>query len=309
MILCADIGGSFIDFAVVHPDGRTDHRRAVPTPLDDAPAFIGALVALCAPWPGVPLHIAIAGVECPDTGIIRAANIPCLQSLPLAAHLQRETGRVVRIANDADCFALAEAHFGVAKGHRNVFGVILGTGIGGGFVLDGRIVPGLGGVTGEWGHAPVVIPPPALHGQDADSTQSLVPLFRCGCGISGCLDTIAGARALERLHLWAGGAPQTSRAILESWQAGDPQAGRTLAIWLSYMAAGLAHVINVTGSTIVPVAGGLSNAHALIDALDEAVRARILTPTATPLLRRAALGADAGLLGAACLGLDIRIQD
>lgn len=307
MILCADIGGSFIDVAVVHPDGRTEHRRSVPTPLDNAPAFIGALVALCAPWPDMPLHIAIAGVECPDTGIIRAANIPCLQALPLSAHLRRETGRIVRIANDADCFALAEAHFGVAKGHRNVFGVILGTGIGGGFILDGRIVPGLGGVTGEWGHAPLVIPPPASH--DQESAKALVPLFRCGCGISGCLDTIAGARALERLHLWAGGTPQTSRAILEAWQTGDRQAGRTLDIWLSYMGAGLAHVINVTGSTIVPVAGGLSNAHALVDALDEAVRARILTTTSGPLLRRAALGADAGLLGAACLGLDIRAQN
>ncbi|MFS3133764.1 ROK family protein [Gluconacetobacter sacchari] len=309
MILCADIGGSFIDFAMVHPDGRTDHRRAVPTPVDDAPAFIGALAALCAPWPDMPLHIAIAGVECPDTGIIRAANIPCLQTLPLAARLRGETGRIVRIANDADCFALAEVHFGVARGHRTVFGIILGTGIGGGFVLGGRIVPGLGGVTGEWGHAPLVILPPAPHGEDAAAIAAQVPFFRCGCGLSGCLDTIAGARALERLYLRAGGSPLTSRAILQSWQSGDRQAGRTLDIWLSYMGAGLAHVINVTGSTIVPVAGGLGNVQALVDALDHAVRARILTATTGPLLRRAALGKDAGLLGAACLGPDIRAED
>ncbi|MBB2161369.1 ROK family protein [Gluconacetobacter sacchari] len=155
-------------------------------------------------------------------------------------------------------------------GHRNVFGIILGTGIGGGFVLGGRIVPGLGGVTGEWGHAPLVILPPAPHGEDAAAIAAQVPFFRCGCGLSGCLDTIAGARALERLHLWAGGSPLTSRAILQSWQSGDRQAGRTLDIWLCYMGAGLAHVINVTGSTIVPVAGGLGNVQALVDALDHA---------------------------------------
>lgn len=303
MLLCADIGGSFIDFALVHPDGRLEQRHAVPTPVDDANAFISTLQTLCAPYPGVPLHIAIAGVENPQTGHVHAANIPGIRATPLREQLSQHTQRPVRIGNDADCFALAEARFGAAQGHRNVFGLILGTGIGGGFVLDGQIVPGLSGISGELGHAPVVIAPPLL--TDPDEIAAAVPLFRCGCGLLGCLDTIAGARSLERLHVWAGGRPETSHAILKLWEEGDTQATRTLSVWMTYTSAALAHVLNVTGSTVVPVAGGLSNSALLVQTLDRAVRDRILSPTTHPLLRRAILGKDAGILGAACLGPEL----
>lgn len=303
MLLCADIGGSFIDFALVHPDGRLEQRHAVPTPTDDAESFITTLQTLCAPYPGVPLHIAIAGVENPQTGHVHAANIPGICTIPLREQLSLRTHRAVRIGNDADCFALAEARFGAAKGHRNVFGLILGTGIGGGFVLDGQIVPGLGGITGELGHAPVVIPPPFL--KDPDEIRATVPLFRCGCGQSGCLDTIAGARALERLHLWAGGQAETSHTILKLWEEGDAQAAKTMSVWMTYTSAALAHILNVIGSTVVPVAGGLSNSALLVQTLDRAVRDRILSPTPQPLLRRAILGKDAGILGAACLGPEL----
>lgn len=303
MLLCADIGGSFIDFALVHPDGQIRSRTAVPTPVHDTAAFLSALQTLCAPWPGLPLHIAIAGVENPETGIVHAANIPCLNSIPLATTLSTLTERPVLIGNDADCFALAEARFGAAKGHRNVFGIILGTGIGGGFVLSGRLIPGLSGITGEWGHAPVVSAPPFL--TDEDEIRRLVPLFPCGCGQTGCLDTIAGARALERLHRWCGGETHDSRTILTDWENGCPQATKTVTTWLTYTSAGLAHVINTTGSTIVPVAGGLSNSEALVTALDTAVRSRILAKTTQPLLTRAVLGASAALLGAACLSTDL----
>lgn len=299
MLLCADIGGSFIDFALVHADGRLEQRHAVPTPIDDADAFINTLQTLCAPYPGIPLHIAIAGVENPQTGHVHAANIPGIRTTPLRDLLSQRAQRSVRIGNDADCFALAEARFGAAKGHRNVFGLILGTGIGGGFVLNGQIVPGLAGVTGELGHAPVVIAPPLL--TDRDERAAAVPLFRCGCGQMGCLDTVAGARSLERLHLWAGGQPETSHTILKLWEEGDKQAARTLSVWMTYTSAALAHSLNVTGSTVVPVAGGLSNSALLVETLDRAVRDRMLAPTTQPLLRRAILGKDAGLLGAACL--------
>ena len=299
MILCADIGGSFIDFAVVKSGGKLEHRVAVPTPVDDLEAFVAALVTLCLRWPGIPLHIAIAGVENPETGIVHAANIPCLRRASLRELLKKKANRPVLIANDADCFALAEARFGVAQGHNNVFGIILGTGIGGGHVLNGEIVNGLGGITGEWGHSPVVLAPPFMKCEPDHS--DVVPLFECGCGQSGCLDTIAGARALERLHLWAGGESTDSRGILAAWERGEKQAERTLSVYLSYVSASLAHVINITGSTILPVGGGLGNSRSLIIALDRAVRNKILYPTTKPLLVQATLGTEAGLLGAACL--------
>ena len=299
MILCADIGGSFIDFAAVRPGGKLEHRTAVPTPVNDLTAFVDALVELCRPWPEVPLHIAIAGVENPETGIVHAANIPCLKQASLGEFLQAKANRRVLIANDADCFALAEARFGVAKGHQNVFGIILGTGIGGGHILSGKIVTGLGGITGEWGHSPTVLPPPFMNCEPDHS--NIVPLFKCGCGQAGCLDTIAGARALERLHLWAGGDVSDSRSILTAWEGGDLQAERTMAVYLSYVSAALAHVVNITGCTIIPVGGGLGNSKSLIAAIDRAVREKILYPTEAPLLIPATLGTEAGLLGAACL--------
>ncbi|MBO1358888.1 ROK family protein [Acetobacter sacchari] len=299
MILCADIGGSFIDFAVVSPDGRVAHRQAEPTPIHDIRAFADILTKLCAPWPDVALHIAIAGVENPETGVVHAANIPCLANAPLTSLLQERTQRKVLIANDADCFALAEARFGVARGHKNVFGVILGTGVGGGLVIDGRLVRGLGGVTGEWGHGPFIIPPPATPpGLDL---SGVIPSFRCGCGQTGCLDTIAGARALERLHLWAGGSAATSREILTQWESGEPEAGRTMDIYLAYLGSALALVVNTTGATIIPVGGGLGGSAALIAAIDRGVRQKILVQCDAPLVVQAVLGRDAGLLGAACL--------
>ncbi|NHO17834.1 ROK family protein [Acetobacter oeni] len=296
MILCADIGGSFIDFAVMSADGEMTHRQALPTPVGDLDAFTENLASLCASWPGVPLHIAIAGVEDPATGIVNAANIPCLATVHLAELLRIRTGHPVLIANDADCFALAEARFGVARGHANVFGIILGTGVGGGHVIDGRIVQGLGGVTGEWGHGPFIIPPPG--GTDL---SAFIPSFRCGCGQIGCLDTIAGARALERLHVWAGGEASDSRSILSAWERGEARAVRTMTFYLHYLSAALALVVNVTGCSIIPVGGGLGNSAALVAAADRAVRQRILVKDSGVLVRQAVLSRDAGLLGAACL--------
>ena len=136
----------------------------------------------------------------PIRGTIKAANIPCIDGLPLAALLTDRLGRPVIIGNDADCFALAEAVLGAGKSHRIVFGAILGTGVGGGLVIDGRLVTGRGGYAGEWGHAPVAAtrvgtPPVEL------------PRFACGCGLHGCVNTLGGARGMERLHAHLGGPP------------------------------------------------------------------------------------------------------
>jgi len=293
VILCADIGGSFMDFAVTMPDGRLDGRQKVPTPTDDLSAFMDALTSLCAPYPGVPFHIAIAGICDSETGIVRAANIPCIGATPLAAELGARSGRSVLVANDADCFALAEGLMGAGRGHNNVFGVILGTGVGGGLVVNQKLVTGLGGLAGEWGHGPFVIAPPgAAEG---------FPAFACGCGQTGCIDTIGGARGLERVHLWATGIQTDSRTILQAWQEGLPEVARTMEFFLHYLSAALAVTINITGSSIIPVGGGLSNVPPLIDALDQAVRARILAPCPRPLVVPALFTRDAGLIGAACL--------
>lgn len=277
MILCFDIGGSRIKAAL---GGVTLGEMA--TPVGDFAAFVGALRGFMAG--GVRgVAISIAGVVDAESGVIKVANIPCLDGRRVEAELAAALGVPVLVLNDADCFALAEARAGAGVGHRSVFGVILGTGVGGGLVIDGRVVTGAGGYAGEWGHGPVI----------------REPALACGCGQVGCVDTIGGARGLERLHLHLTGQALGAEEILRRWKAGE--AG-TVAAWLDLVSGPLAMVVNVVGASIVPVGGGLANDAALIAALDGAVRARILRKMDRPLVVVAQVSADAGLVGAAAAG-------
>jgi N-acetylglucosamine kinase len=159
MITCFDIGGTNIKAALATgPQSLTDLGR-VPTPRDDFSAFTAAIAGLVekggAPA-GAPIAISVTGVVDPATGLVNVANIPCIHGRNLAADLGAALGRPVRVANDADCFVLAEAHAGVGRGHRVVFGAILGTGVGGGIVAEGKLFRGAGGLSGEWGHGTIV---------------------------------------------------------------------------------------------------------------------------------------------------------
>lgn len=278
MILAFDIGGSRIRAA----RGGVALGE-VATPLHDAQAFVAALHGFLR-GDEVGVAISMAGVVDPDSGRITVANIPCINGRHLARELQRALGLPVLVLNDADCFALAEMAAGAARGHRNVFALILGSGVGGGLVVEGRVVQGAGGYAGEWGHGPVI--------RD--------PVFACGCGQSGCLDTVGSARGIERLHEHLTGEIIGSVEVIRRWRAGQPSPA--VPLWLDLVSGQLAMVINVVGASIVPVGGGLSNDRALIAALDRAVRARILRRVDQPLVVAAAVGADAGLIGAAAAG-------
>jgi len=296
MILCLDIGGSTIKAATATSASDLRRLSTHPTPRDDFDAFAAAIAGLLPPAPpATPVAIAIAGVVDPATGVITCANIPCIDGRPLAADLTARLGRPVVIGNDADLFALAEARVGAGQGHRIVFGAILGTGVGGGLVIDGRLVAGAGGYAGEWGHAPIAAtrvgtPPVEL------------PRLACGCGQVGCLDTLGAARGLERLHRHLAGRDATSVEIVAGWQRGEPQPTRSMDIFFEIVAAPLALVVNVVGADIVPLGGGLSRSAALVARLDREVRARILRRTAAPLVVPARLAIEPGLVGAAILG-------
>ncbi|WP_342627227.1 ROK family protein [Nguyenibacter vanlangensis] len=293
VILCADIGGSYIDFAVADGAHQLSSRRRRPTPVGSMADFASTLAELAAPYDrGLPLHVAIAGVCDPQTGHTRSANIPCVNDRPLRDALMARLGRPVVIGNDAHCFALAEAMQGAGVGHRIVFGVILGTGVGGGLVIDGRAIVGVGGLAGEWGHGPFIA-------ESAD--PGAVPALPCQCGQRGCLDTIGGARGIERLYQFFTGRGSDSQAILSDWEAGMDHPRHTMAMWLDRMSAGLAGIVNVTGATIVPVGGGLANRPRLLAALDAAVTSRVLRPGTSPIVVPGYLPADSGLVGASWL--------
>lgn len=298
MITCLDIGGSGIKAAVVRNATALEPLARVRTPLEDFGAFVEAVRSMLAYSPadaGAPVAIAITGVVDPENGRMKCANIPCIDGRMLARDLEMHLERKVVIGNDADCFALAEAVAGAGRGHPIVFGAILGTGVGGGLVIEGKIITGPGGYAGEWGHAPVVAT------QAGDPTVTL-PRIACGCGQVGCLDTLGGARGLERLHEHLGGEKRNSVEIVAAWQAGAAAATRSMDIYFELVAAPLALVVNVVGAGIVPVGGGLGKSAALVERLDREVRRRILRATDAPLVVQGKLAGDPGLIGAALLG-------
>ena len=292
--VCADIGGSFIKFATLDPSSGCGVARRCPTPARDWPLLLATLSECCADVPtNLPLCLSIAGIVDPEAGLAFSANVPCINGRRLAAELADALGRPVLVANDADCMVLAEALRGAGAGHRVVFGIVLGSGVGGGLVIDGSMVRGAGGIAGEWGHGPILGPVRA-----GDIT---IPPQPCGCGQVGCLDTLGGAHGLERLHRLLHGHEASSRDICAGWECEDRSELATVEAWLSLVAGPLAMMVNATGTSVVPVAGGLGNNKRLVAALDAAVRQRILRHTAEALVVPSHFGDEAGLTGAALL--------
>lgn len=281
-----DIGGSRVRAARSPQPGVVDMIEEWPTQLASFATFADRLEQAAAGARDIALSL--AGVIDADSGVARVANIACLDGRRIKSDLESRLGCRVHVANDADCFALAEAKSGAGRGHRVVFGVILGTGTGGGLVVDGQLHQGAGGYAGEWGHGPAL-------------RDGIVPALTCGCGLTGCLDTLANARGLERLDRHLGGTGRDSRAILTAWAAGEALAERTVALWVDLVSGPLAMVLNVLGPSVVPVGGGLSNNPALVAALDKAVRARILRRAGGPLLVPAHHRIEPGLIGASFL--------
>ena len=282
---CVDIGGSFIKFGRAFGPGEIAEEEKVPTPAHSWDQFRDALAGLisrhAAPGDGLPLAICTTGLFDAATGTVSAANIPGFAGHDLVSELSTHLGRKVLIANDADIFALAEANVGAGRGHDVVLAIILGTGVGGGLVVGGRLVQGPGGVTGEWGHGAIVKTHIVLPrtGEIID-----MPRFSCGCGQAGCTDTIGGARGIERIHRHLTGTERTSRQIVSAWGAGDADASRTMEVYFELLAEPLAFAVNTVGATIIPVGGGLATSPELVAGLDAAVRARTLHRYTEPLI-------------------------
>lgn len=293
-VACFDVGGTFLKFGVMGGDGCISDAASVPTPAT-LEAFIDAVAKLL-PDEDMPVAIAVAGVAGRGTGLVKSANIPAIDGVALGRELESRLKRKVIVGNDADCFALAEATFGVGRGKRIVFGIILGTGVGGGLVFNGEIVHGAGGLGGEWGHGPIVR-------RRAGEPPVDIPRFACGCGQEGCVDTVGGARGIERLHKAVTGEALDSRTIIANWLKGEARARHTLTVYLDLIAEPLALIVNTLDADIVPVGGGLGSVPELIVAIDQAVRRRILRKADAGLIVPGALGREAGLIGAGVLAL------
>jgi predicted NBD/HSP70 family sugar kinase len=248
-----DLGGTKIEGLVLSEEGAVVARRRVPTPRDDYPATLDAVAGLVldlerdAGGRGT-VGVGMPGTISPATGRVKNANSVWLNDRPLAQDLGRRLPRPLRFANDANCFALSEASDGAAAGARAVFGVIVGTGVGGGLVLDGKVWTGPNAVAGEWGHNP--LPWPGV---------GEWPGPPCYCGKTGCIETYLSGPGLARDHREATGTTADALAIATGAERGDAAARGALDRYEDRMARALATVINVVDPDVIVLGGGMSN--------------------------------------------------
>jgi N-acetylglucosamine kinase len=301
-VLCLDIGGSFIKSAVSPAPGLLVMPRQRAVPLTSWSAFVCAVQQIIAQYGDAidgrsPLALSCAGVVDVANDRILSSNIPPFAGIDITQSLQAELGRPVAMANDADCFTLAEARFGAAKALPIVLGVILGSGIGGGIAIDGNILYGNQGIGAEWGHGPITRTRLTVGKRVID-----LPRLACGCGQQGCLDTLGGAIGMQRLHQLLSGQTLTSVDIVAREKAGEEAAALTLEVWLELVSEPLAHAVNILGPHKIVAGGGLASETALLARLDAALRAKILLKTSEPLIVAGQFSREGGLLGASILG-------
>jgi fructokinase len=254
-----DLGGTKIEAVALAADGREAFRRRVPTPQGDYDATIAAIASLVAEAERAAgargtVGVGVPGIPSRATGLMKNANSTCLIGRPLVADLERALLRPVRVANDANCFALSEAKDGAGAGADVVFGAIVGTGVGAGVVVRGHALSGPNGIAGEWGHNPLPWP-----------TDDERPGPRCYCGRDGCVETFLSGPAIERDHAARAGAAVDAAEIARLAAAGDAVARATLDRHADRMARALASVVNVLDPDVVVLGGGVSNLAHLYD--------------------------------------------
>ena len=238
--------------------------------------------------------IGMPGAVSPATGLVKNANSVWLNGRPLHRDLERAMGRAIRLANDANCFALSEATDGAAAGARVVFGVIIGTGTGGGVVIDRQVLVGANAIGGEWGHNPL----PAARGVES-------PGPACYCGRTGCIETFLSGPALARDYVNSGGASLTAQEIADRAAAGEALADAALARYEERMARALASVINLLDPNVIVLGGGLSNIERLYERVPRLWGAHIFSDHVATRLVRAMHGDSSGVRGAAWLWDDV----
>jgi fructokinase len=290
-----DLGGTKIEAAAVDHLGAVRVRRHSATPAGNYRATIEAVTALVGVIErriGVtaPVGIGIPGTISPITGLVKNANSTWLIGRPLQQDLEAALGRPIRLANDANCFALSEATDGAAMGMATVFGAILGTGVGGGIALGGRILLGANAISGEWGHNPLPWPVPGE-----------IPGPVCYCGRSGCVETFLSGPALAVDHRRHGGRSLSAVEIASLAVRGDAECGATLERYMDRLARGLASVINLIDPDAIVLGGGLSGISALYEAVPLLWSRYIFSDKVVTHLLPPVHGASSGVRGAAWL--------
>jgi fructokinase len=252
-----DLGGTKIEILALDTQGAERFRQRMPTPQGDYAAILRTIANLVDAAERALGAEGSVGIGTPGsisraTGLLRGSNSVCLNGKPIKRDFEQMLGREVRITNDANCFALSEASDGAGRGFDVVFGVILGTGVGGGVVVGGRVLDGPNAIAGEWGHNPLPWP--------RDDERPGDPCF---CGHCGCIETFLAGPALERDHARATGEALTTHEIVQRVRSGDAASTATLGRYEERLARALAHVMNILDPDAIVLGGGLSNIESL----------------------------------------------
>ncbi|BCV67320.1 fructokinase [Shewanella carassii] len=295
MRIGVDLGGTKIELVALGDSGSELFRKRIATPRD----YQATLEAICAlvdeaetqlKMTGT-IGIGIPGVISPFSGLVKNANSTWLNGHPLDRDLEQHLGRKVRVANDANCFAVSEALDGAAAGKEVVFGVIIGTGCGAGIAINGRVHQGGNGIGGEWGHNPL----PWIRAEEFNSTE-------CFCGKHDCIETfISGTGFVSDYNRAAGAQLSSGVEVMALVEQGDAEASAAFERYLDRLARSLAHVINLLDPDAIVLGGGMSNVQAIYPALPERLKHYVVGGECrTPVLANL-YGCSSGVRGAAWL--------
>ena len=290
-----DVGGTKIEAVAMDEHGHICHRQRIGSPRGDYQATLQAIVELVDAFrrelqQPCTIGIGIPGIISPSTGLVKNSNSVWLIGKPLDRDLERLVGQPLRFSNDANCFALSEAADGAGTGHAVVFGVIVGTGTGGGIVVHGRVLEGRHHIAGEWGHNPLPWPE---HDEWPGPT--------CYCGRTGCIETFLSGPGLARAYHLRSGQVIDAVEVTRRAEEGDPAAAQVLAKYEHRMARALAGVINMIDPDVIVLGGGLSNIDRLYANVPRLWAPFVFSDRVTTPLVKAAHGDSSGVRGAAWL--------
>jgi fructokinase len=290
-----DLGGTKIEGAAVDASGSVLARRRAATPSHDYNATVATIIALITAIEqeigvSASVGVGIPGAVSPVTGLVKNANSTWLIGRPLQRDIEAALGRPTRLANDANCFALSEATDGAAAGMGTVFGVILGTGVGGGIAIGRQPVVGANAIAGEWGHNPLPWPAP-----------DELPGPTCYCGRWGCIETFLSGPALAAGHSRNTGQSLTVPEIAAAAERGDPECRATLGRYAHRLARGLATVINLLDPDAIVLGGGLSAISALYEDVPRLWGQYVFSDRVVTRLLPPVHGGSSGVRGAAWL--------
>jgi fructokinase len=295
-----DLGGTKIEALAIDDKGVELARHRIDTPRDDYTATIMAMVGLVRRLEAETGRTGTVGAGIPGsisriTGLVKNSNSTWLNGRPLDRDLTATLGREVRIANDANCLAVSEATDGAAAGKHVVFGVILGTGCGGGVAINGRVHEGPNGVAGEWGHNPLPWPKPEEN-----------PGPECYCGKRGCMEMWVSGTGIALDYKTVTGRAQTTREVVSQFETGDRDAVAAMDRFEDRLARGFAEVINILDPDVIVVGGGVSRVAHFYEDLPKKLAEYVFGGEASTPIVPAMYGDSSGVRGAAWLWPNLR---